>query len=142
MIILDTNIISEAMRGPRADPKVVAWLRSLPSTPVTTVINRAEILTGVALLAPGQRRDRLASAAHAALSGVAVCLPLSATSADHYADIVVARRRAGRPIGGMDALIAAIVRECDGRLATRDTEDFEGLGLDLINPWAPEPPMS
>jgi len=136
VIVLDTNVISEAMRGPHADRNVLAWLRSLSPTPVTTVINRAEILAGVALLPPGQRRDRLASAAQEALSGIAVCLPLSATCADHYANIVATRRLAGRPINGMDVLVAAIVRECDGRLATRDTADFGGLGIELINPWA------
>jgi predicted nucleic acid-binding protein len=139
VIVLDTNIISEAMRGPHANQKVVAWLRSLPATPVTTVINRAEILAGVALLRPGQRRDRLASAAHAALSGIAVCLPLSASCADHYADIVAARRLAGRPIGGMDALVAAIVRDSNAQLATRDIADFAGLELNLIDPWTISP---
>ena len=38
--------------------------------------------------------------------------------------------------------MAAIVRESGGRLATRDTTDFAGLGLDLVNPWQPDPPLS
>ncbi len=142
MIVLDTNVISEAMRGPRGNGAVRAWLRGLSRTPVTTVINRAEVLGGIAVLPPGQRRDELISAAGAVLSGLGVCLPLTDECADHYADIVAARRLAGRPIGGMDALIAAIVRECRGQLATRDTEDFEGLGLDLINPWDSDSPLS
>jgi predicted nucleic acid-binding protein len=142
VIVLDTNVISEAMRGPRADPLVLTWLRSLSAPPVTTVINRAEILAGVALLAPGDRRDRLMSAALAALSGLTVCLPLTPECADHSAEIVAGRRRTGRPVGSMDALVAAIVRESGGRLATRDTNDFAGLGLDLVNPWRTDPPLS
>jgi toxin FitB len=142
VIVLDTNVISEAMRGPRADPLVLTWLRSLPAPPVTTVINRAEILAGVALLPAGDRRDRLRSAALTAFSGLAVCLPLTPECADHYAEIVADRRRAGRPVGSMDALVAAIVRESGGRLATRDTNDFAGLGLDLVNPWRTDPPLS
>ena len=77
----------------------------------------------------------LRSAALAAFSGLGVCLPLTAECADHYAEIVAERRRSGRPVGSMDALVAAIVRESGGRLATRDTNDFAGLGLDLVNPW-------
>ena len=139
MIVLDTNVISEAMRGPRVNQRVIAWLRSLPTTPVTTVINRAEVLAGIALLPPGQKREQLRAAAHSAFSGIAACLPLFPECADHYADIVAVRRSAGRPIGGMDALLAAIVRDSDAQLATRDTADFAGLELDLIDPWTISP---
>lgn len=56
MIILDTNVISEVMRGPAADPGVLTWIRTLADQPVTTVINRAEVMAGVALLPAGHRR--------------------------------------------------------------------------------------
>jgi predicted nucleic acid-binding protein len=135
VIVLDTNVISEVMRGPRADPAVLSWLRSLPTTPVTTVINRAEVLAGIALLPHGQRRERLGEAARAAFSGLAVCLPLSDDCVGHYAEIVAVRSRRGRPIGAMDALIAAIVRDCAAQLATGDERDFTDLGIDVINPW-------
>lgn len=42
---------------------------------------------------------------------------------------------AGRPISGFDAQIAAICRSYRAALATRNTDDFSGLGLDLMNPW-------
>ena len=138
MIILDTNVISEAMRGPRADSRVISWLRSLSSTPVTTVINQAEILAGIAVLPPGNRRERLYTVAQSAFAGLAVCLPLSPECAGHYANIVAARGATGRPIGGMDALVASIARESGAQLATRDTAGFEGLELDLVDPWRHE----
>lgn len=136
MIILDTNVISEAMRGPVADPSVLGWLQSLTRQPVTTVINRAEIMAGVALLPVGARRERLRSAAESAFGTLGVCLPLVPECADRYADVVASRRVAGRPIGGMDALIAAIALVSGASLATRDLDDFGGLGITLINPWA------
>ena len=135
MVILDTNVISEAMRGPRADFRVISWLSSLPTTPVTTVINQAEILAGIAVLPPSNRRERLYAAAQAAFGGLAVCLPLSPECSTHYANIVAARRATGHPIGGMDALVASIARESGAQLATRDVAGFEGLELDLIDPW-------
>lgn len=142
MIVLDTNVISESMRGPRADAAVRAWVTRLPTRPVTTVINRAEILSGIAMLPEGRRRDEVLDAADGVLSGMGVCLPLTEECAEHYADIVAVRRRAGRPIASMDALIAAIVRVSGSRLATRDVDDFGGLGLDLVNPWDSGHPVS
>lgn len=135
MIILDTNVISEAMRGSSADRSVLSWIRSLREQPVTTVVNRAELLSGVALLPDGKRRDALAASAREALAGLGVCLPLTPEAADEYADIVATRRHGGRPIGGMDALVAAIARVSGAGIATRNTDDFAGLGLDLIDPW-------
>ena len=123
LVVLDTNVISEAMRGAAASPQVIAWLRSLAATPITTVVNRAEILAGIALLAPGQRRTDLRAAAES-------------VAAEHYAQVVAHRRDAGRPIGGMDALIAAITRQNGAALATRDIAGFAELGIDLIDPWA------
>lgn len=136
MILLDTNVISEAMRGPEADKHVLTWLRSLREIPVTTVINRAEILAGIAVLADGQRKSRLADAAEHAFSTLGACLPLVPECAAAYATIVSDRRQLGRPIGGMDALVASIAKVSGAAIATRDTEDFDGLGVELINPWA------
>jgi predicted nucleic acid-binding protein len=54
----------------------------------------------------------------------------------HYADVVCARQLGGRPISMADAQIAAICRALNGvTLATRNGPDFEGIGLDLANPW-------
>ena len=136
MIILDTNVISEAMRGPKADPRVLDWLRSLRRQPVTTLINRAEIMAGIALLPAGNRRDKLRRAAESAFSTLGSCLPLVPACADEYGDIIAVRRAAGRQIGGMDALIASIARVSGSSLATRDVHDFVGLGIDVIDPWS------
>ena len=77
MIILDTEVVSEIMRGSAASPAVLNWVRGLAEQPVTTVVTRAEILAGVALLPAGQRRDRIESVATAAFDTLGVCLPLA-----------------------------------------------------------------
>ena len=56
-------------------------------------------------------------------------------AARHYGDVVVERSLAGEPISGFDAQIAAICRVNQVALATRNTDDFAGLGLELLNPW-------
>ncbi len=45
------------------------------------------------------------------------------------------RESAGRPISVQDAMIAAICLSHDATLATRNTKDFEGLDLKLVNPF-------
>jgi toxin FitB len=52
-----------------------------------------------------------------------------------YADIVTGRESLGRPIGVADAQIAAICHTSDAPLATRNTDDFQETGIELINPW-------
>lgn len=135
MIVLDTDVVSEALRGQDADPHVLAWLASLKETPVTTVITRAEILAGIAVLPTGARREALHDGVTHILSQLGVCLPLTDEAAAYYAEIVAARRSLGHPAAGFDALIAAICRTAGATLATRNTRDFEDMGVPLVNPW-------
>ena len=135
MIVLDTNVVSEALRGPEADQTVLTWLTGLTEPPVTTVITRAELLAGVALLPPGARRATLEANVARILSQLGVCLPLADEATSHYAEIVASRRALGRPAAGFDALIAAICRSASATLATRNTSDFEEMGVPLVNPW-------
>lgn len=58
-----------------------------------------------------------------------------ATATSHYADIVVTRERAGRPISTADAQIAAICRSHGAQLATRNIDDFAATGITIANPW-------
>ena len=57
-------------------------------------------------------------------------------AAGHYAAIASSRERAGRPIAGFDALIAAVCRSRGAALATRNVAGFEGTGIEIIDPWA------
>lgn len=135
MIILDTNVLSELSKG-NADAQVVAWLRAMTEPPVTTVINRAELLAGVALMPPGRRRDRVLEGIADALGALDICLPLTESGATRYAEVVAARRALGRPVTEMDALIAAIALDAKAQIATRNVKDFEGVGIELVDPWA------
>ncbi len=138
MIIVDTNVISELMR-PEPHPKVLAWVAAQPRTLLyTTHINQIEILYGIAALPEGRRRTALAVAAEGMFAEdfAGRILPFGAAATARYADIVMGRRRAGTPIEGFDALIAAIALAAGASVVTRDISGFEGCGLTLINPWA------
>ncbi len=135
-VVLDTNVISELMR-PEPHPAVLDWVAARPRTTLyTTDINQAEILYGIAVLPEGRRRTALVAAAQAmfAVDLAGRILPFDGAAAARYAGIVVARRRAGTPIDGFDALIAATALSA-AVVATRDVSGFDGCGLALINPW-------
>ena len=137
MIVLDTNVISELMRAePHAN--VLAWAQKQPRGLLwTTRVNQAEILYGIAALPEGRRRVALTAAADAMFAEDFAdrILPFAAAAVARYADLVVARRQAGNPIEGFDALIAAIALAAGASVATRDIRGFTGCGLALIDPW-------
>jgi toxin FitB len=62
-------------------------------------------------------------------------LPFEAAAAEHYAVIVSGRERAWKPIAGFGALIAAVRRSRGAALATRNVSDFDGTGIEIIDPW-------
>jgi predicted nucleic acid-binding protein len=62
-------------------------------------------------------------------------LSFDSEAADDFADIAARRREAGRPISQFDAMIAAMTRSRGATLATRNSKDFEGCGIEVINPW-------
>ncbi|MYK69142.1 MAG: type II toxin-antitoxin system VapC family toxin, partial [Gammaproteobacteria bacterium] len=45
------------------------------------------------------------------------------------------RRKAGRPISQFDCQIAAIARSLGAAVATRNTRDFNGTGIPVLDPW-------
>lgn len=136
MIVLDGNVLSELMRAEPART-VVAWIHAQQAAALyTTAVSVAEIRYGIQRLPAGRRRTLVRTAADEVFDAFAdQVLPFDADSARHYADIVVERERAGTPIRGFDAQIAATCRNHQAALATRNTDDFSGLGLDLLNPW-------
>jgi predicted nucleic acid-binding protein len=63
-------------------------------------------------------------------------LPIDRAVADAWGSVVARREAAGRPIGAMDAFLAATAQAHDITLVTRNTSDFEASLGDIINPWA------
>ena len=137
MIILDTNVISEIFR-PSPEPRVVGWLESLEGDVAITSVTLAELLAGVRRLPDGRRKDELTRRIGAVLEpyrGGRAVLPFDDAAADRYADVLVARDRAGAPISTADAQIAAICLTHGAICATRNVKDFQHTGVELVDPW-------
>jgi toxin FitB len=137
VIILDTNVVSELMR-PEPAPQVAGWVRARDRYELrTTAITLAEIRYGIARLADGRRKQVLLAAADEIFRTFEdQVLPVDGAAAQHYAVIASSRERSGKPIGGFDALIAAVCRAHGAALATRNLPDFDGAGIEIIDPWA------
>lgn len=93
--------------------------------------------SGLALLPRGAKRGLAEAAIIRAFTGTYAdrVLPFDSSAGPEYARICAARRAAGRPISQMDAQIAAITRAQRARLATRDVAGFEGLDIEVVNPF-------
>jgi predicted nucleic acid-binding protein len=137
MILLDTNIVSELYR-PQPSAFVLTWLDRQSRdilylcTPVL-----AEMHFGVALLDSGPRKDRLRTTINRIENELYRdrILVFDAPSAAEYGRIAALRQKAGRIMGRLDGLIAAIALANNATLATRNTRDFTDLGLDVIDPF-------
>jgi predicted nucleic acid-binding protein len=137
MIILDTNVVSEPLR-PRPHRGVLDWLdRQSPETLYLTTINIAELWTGIEILPAGKRRTQLQKLMS---SDVLPLFEDRVLSFDEEAAIAFARvaakaQAAGNRIDFADCAIAAIAITRGFILATRNTRDFKGSGIELLNPW-------
>jgi predicted nucleic acid-binding protein len=137
VIVLDTNVLSEALKPVPSDT-VLAWMAAeIPSSVFTTTITLAEVLYGVEALPPGKRRTRLLLAIEKMFAEefAGRILPFDEDAARMFASIVASREAAGRPISQFDAMIAAIARSHRAAVATRNTADFERCGIPVVDPW-------
>ena len=117
----------------------LAWLARVRTADelFITAITVGEILYGIEILPRGKRRERLDADAQAMFAEDygGRMLAFDERSARAFAQIAASRRKMGRPIAEFDAQIAAITSVHDATLATRNTADFEGCGIRLVNPW-------
>ena len=138
MIILDTNVISEAAKA-GVDPAVENWLNSQPiGTFYGTAITVGEILYGIERLPQGRRQDALHTDMQRLLDryfGNRI-LAFDTEAAVAYSKLIAFAESRGRSIPMADGQIAAIAKVHGFTVATRDTSPFQAAGVPVINPWA------
>lgn len=135
--LLDTNVVSEWVK-PRPDPGVVAWLAEADEDRVfLSVVTLAELRYGIERLAEGRRRRRLDAWLRDELPRrfEGRILAIDEAVADGWGTLVRRREATGRPIGVIDAFIAATAMVHRLALVTRNEKDFaDGVGA-IVNPW-------
>lgn len=138
MIVCDTNLLSEPMRGDGANPAVVAWLDRQPRGVLyVPVIVLAEIYAGLDVAPSGKRADVLRTELSHLLSGLFLgrVLEFDKDAAEAFGTITARSRAQGKPMGFADAAIAATALSRGFAVATRDVHDFEPAGVSVVNPW-------
>ena len=136
MIILDTNVISEAMK-PSPNPEVRMWLnRQVAETLYLSSVTLAELLFGIACLPDGKRKDKLSETLDRLITLFDDrILVFDIEAAKAYARLATTARLKGKGFPTPDGYIAAIAAANGFSVASRDTGPFLAADVTVINPW-------
>ena len=132
--LLDTNILSELRKGERCDSNVANWAaKESGQAHYISVLSLGEIRKGIELLRKKSPTD---------------CIPFEIWMQKLQSDyanctIAITNEIAGRwgtlsalrPLPVIDCLLAATAIEHGLTLATRNTKDFDGLQMSIVNPF-------
>lgn len=132
--LLDTNVLSELRRKvPHAG--VVEWFAHRPaSTLYLSVLTLGELRKGIAGIADVVRRMTLSDWLETELPVFFAgrILAVDAQVADRWGRLVAT---AGRPLPAIESLLGATAAQHGLSMVTRNSRDFAGLGLEVVNPW-------
>ena len=140
MFVLDTNVVSELMR-PEPEPSVSNWIGQHPATRLFfTAVGEAELRYGLAILPRGARREALSAKIDVLLRDRLRdrVLPFDSRAANAYAEVASRRRMQGLAVSDADCQIAAIAHCHNAAVVTRNIRDFEGTGVEIVDPWTYE----
>ena len=129
-MLVDTNVLSELARR-RPHPAVARWASSVPIPVAVSVVTLEEIHFGLAWKPNAEVRawfdDFLARSC--------TVLPVTDTIARRAGELRGQLRAAGRQRTQADMLVAGTAQAHQLTLATRNVRDFEGCGINVVNPF-------
>ena len=132
--LIDANVLSEPTK-PFPNVRVVEWLRKNEREIAVDPVILGEVRFGILLLPRSKRRSRLEQWFEAGIQRL-LCLPWEAETGLRWAQLLAALRTSGRAMPIKDSLIAATALVHDLAIVTRNSDDFEATGVDIINPFA------
>jgi toxin FitB len=134
VFLLDTNVVSEMRKGQRSHPGVKAWSDGVADTDChLSAVTLFELRLGALLK---HRRDQAQGAVLLRWIGA-----VQASFAGRILDVAVddwmrcADLHVPTPRSLRDSLIGAGALNRGLTIVTRNTGDFDGLGVPLVNPW-------
>ena len=132
--LLDTNVVSELTKNV-PNSQVITFLAAQNDLWLSIIVLH-ELDFGLNLLPLGHRRDRISAALAAFVTEYEDrILPVDRPEAEQAASLRAQARRSGRVLHLGDALIAGTAKTHNLAVATRNVADFDGLDVDVTNPW-------
>ena len=139
MILLDTNVVSAIMRIDQ-EPAVQIWLAAQDITrlhvPIMVIF---EIQFGIECAPVGRKRRNVEEQRSRVFNTFIAdrVVQFDTIAAQEAAEVYAMPANRHRDEKVIDFQIAGIARAHKAPLATRNTKDFAGLGILLVNPWGP-----
>ena len=135
--LLDTCVVSELV-AKQPNPRVLEWIDSVDQDGVyLSVITIGELTKGIEKLPNSKRKQELSDWMENELL-VRFQDKVIALGVDilvHWGTMVARLEAKGRTLPAMDSLIAASALEKGLTLVTRNEADFDGTGVEIVNPW-------
>lgn len=138
-VLFDTNVLSELMR-PRPEQRVTAFIRAQRGA-VVSAVTIQDLMYGAERASDATRRAKLISwiaSLRVQYSGRIV--GIDADVAETAGRLRAAAEAKGRPTEAIDALIAACALARGAIVATRNVNDFEPMGVPVVDPWKSHTP--
>jgi predicted nucleic acid-binding protein len=135
-LLLDTNVVSELRKGPRADANVRAWFADTEAESLyLSVVVIGELRQGVERV---RHRDPVAARSLERWLGKLVdeyeerIVPIDSAIAERWG-----RLNVPDPLPTVDGLLAATALVHDMTLVTRNVRDVARCGVRLLDPFQP-----
>lgn len=135
--LLDTCVISELV-AKQPEPHVIDWIDSVDDIFIyLNVITIGEIKRGIEKLPESRRKQSLNHWLNDDLltrfKGRILTIDTSVMLT--WGTMAARLEAQGCKLPAIDSLIAAIAIHGELRLVTRNEKDFEGSGVEIVNPW-------
>lgn len=132
--LLDTNVLSELVR-PKPNSSVISWVDGMPDEALfISVLTIGEIRKGVESMPAAVRKEKLRVWLEHTLPDwfEKRVLNIDEGVAEQWGKMLA---EVNRPVPAIDSLLAATALHHDLRMVTRNAQDFNFPGLEVINPW-------
>ncbi len=139
--LIDTCCISELVKK-KPDSNVVKWFADQDELSMyLSVITFGELRKGIEKLSDSKKRKELnrwvkEDLSHRFKNRI---LNINMKEVNKWGEILATAEKNGKPLPAIDSLIAATAQVHDLSVVTRNTQDMEGSGVEVINPWTYAP---
>jgi len=139
--LIDTCCISELVKK-KPDPNVVKWFTDQDELSMyLSVITFGELRKGIEKLPDSKKKKELNQWVKEDLNHRFKnrILNINMEVVNKWGEILATAEKNGNPLPAIDSLIAATAQVHDLSIVTKNTQDMEGSGVEVINPWTYEP---